>query len=64
MELESGFEAVKATFGASLLDTLAAVLGIIPNFEAAERCLVLQLRFVSCFVVSAHCVGLMLSSPE
>lgn len=40
MELESGFEAVKATFDASLLDTFAAVLGIIPNFEAAaERCL-------------------------
>lgn len=37
MELESGFEAVKATFDASLLDTLAAVLGIIPNFEAAAK---------------------------
>ncbi len=32
--------------------------------NAPVNALVLQLRFVSCFVVSAHCVGLMLSSPE
>ncbi|WP_271577004.1 neuraminidase-like domain-containing protein [Bradyrhizobium sp. CCBAU 11361] len=37
MELEASFEAVKATFDAAMLDTLASILGLIPNFEAAAK---------------------------
>ena len=36
-ELESAFSAVKKTFDAAALDSLASVLGIIPNFEAAVK---------------------------
>ena len=36
-ELESSFESVKTTFEAAMLDTLASLLGIIPNFEAAVK---------------------------
>ncbi|UJB21396.1 MULTISPECIES: neuraminidase-like domain-containing protein [Lysobacter] len=37
MELESEFDAVKTTFEASALDTLASILGTIPNIEAASK---------------------------
>ena len=36
-ELESSFDAVKTIFDAAVLDTLASMLGIIPNFEAAVK---------------------------
>lgn len=36
-ELESSFEAVKTTFDAAMLDTIASLLGVIPNFEAAVK---------------------------
>lgn len=36
-ELESSFEAVKLSFDAALLETLAGALGLIPNFEGAVK---------------------------
>jgi hypothetical protein len=36
-ELESSFEAVKLSFDAALLETLAGALGLVPNFEAAVK---------------------------
>lgn len=36
-ELQESFKAVKLTFDAALLDTLASILGVIPNFEAAAK---------------------------
>src|SRR4029079_1132498 len=36
-ELESAFDAVKTIFDSATLDTLAALLGVIPNFEAAVK---------------------------
>lgn len=36
-EMQESFEAVRTTFDAALLDMLASVLSIIPNFEAAVK---------------------------
>jgi hypothetical protein len=36
-ELESSFEAVETTFDEPMLNTLASLLGIIPNFEGAVK---------------------------